>query len=70
MGKFFEQYNKQYNTDPKNFRENFKPFSGYLEVICDAIEGIKCLNRIYAKTVDTDAITHKMYLEGKHHQPL
>jgi hypothetical protein len=66
IGQFFEQY----NTDQKNFRENFKPFSGYLEVICDAMNGIKCLNRIYANIVDTDKITHKLYLEGKYHQPL
>lgn len=64
MGQFFEQG----GNNSENFREKFRPFSGYLEIIRDAVEGIKCLNQIYANTVDTDKISKKLAEEEKYHR--
>ena len=53
------------NSD--NFRERFRPFSAYLEIMVDAIEGIKGLNRIYGILVDTDKIAERLREKGEYH---
>ena len=53
------------NSD--NFRERFRPFSAYLKVMVDAIEGIKGLNRIYGNIVDTDKIAERLREKGEYH---
>jgi hypothetical protein len=65
MGLFFEREDN--NSD--NYLERFKPFLAYLGIIGDSIQGIKCLNRIYANIVDTDKISRELLKEGRYHQP-
>lgn len=61
MGEFFN------DNERDNFREEFTPYLGYLEIIRDAIEGIKRLNKIYANTVDTDKVSKELASNGKYH---